>query len=157
MKIALLAAAFTAAASASAGLAPSSINSVRDIPPAEPVFKLDLRLRDANGNVRADLLPPLVEGGGSLNLEAPHLRNTRPFTPRRWEPSDPKPITPQGDGEVYALHGKRGPQILPLAPMPIVEGVEIDPKMPMKTPDPTVDYKLHVLEMTPPASGDAKK
>ncbi|HLP24098.1 MAG TPA: hypothetical protein VK477_00370, partial [Acidobacteriota bacterium] len=66
---------------------------------------------------------------------------------------------PRGNGEAYALHGKRGPQILPMAPMPmiVVDGVEIDPKMPIKGPGPTVDYKLRVSEAPSLAPEDAKK
>lgn len=151
MKIVLLAAAFAAAASASAGLGPSSANSVRDVPPAEPAFKLDLRLRDARGGVRSDLLQQWAEGKGALRLESPSLHDAPAPTSRPWLSPYPKPITPQGDGEVYALHGPRGPQMLRIAPMPmvVVDGVDIDPKMPMKTPDPAVDYKLHIRDQAP--------
>ncbi|MBI2511312.1 MAG: hypothetical protein HYV96_04995 [Opitutae bacterium] len=157
MKITLLAAALAAAASASAGLAPSSANSVRDVPPAEPIFESDLRVRNARGKVRADILDPAAETGGPLYFESPSLRDGRSSAPRPWNLPYPKPITPEGDGEFPAIHHVPKPDIRFPVPMPVAKGEFIDPKMPMKTPDPAVDYKLHIREMTPPASGDAKK
>ncbi len=145
-----------AAASASAGQV-SSADSVRDTPFPEPAFPNDIRLRSPHGGLLPHLQPPPPENDSPAKIQAPDLRA---LPPRKLAPPpvfDPRPFTPSGDGQVYARHGKRGPQILPMAPMPIVEGVEIDPKMPMRTPDPTVDYKLHVLETAPPAKGDAKK
>lgn len=152
MKIALLAAALAAAASASAGLAPSSANSVRDVPPPEPIFNPDLRLRDARGNVRSDLLRPATEGKGPLNFESPRLREARPPALRPWNLPYSKPITPEGDGELPAIHYAPKPDIRFPAPMPIAKGVFIPPKMPMAMPDPNVDYKLHVREVPEPSA-----
>lgn len=155
MKTALFAA-LAAAASASAGLAPSSANSVRDVPPPEPIFSPDLRLRDARGNFRSDLLEPAAEGKGPLSFESPRLRDTRSPAARRWELPYPKPITPQGDGEFPAIHYAPKPDLHFPAQMPIAKGEFIDPKMPMKRPDPAIDYKLHVRDVPLPASAPVK-
>jgi hypothetical protein len=155
MKTVLIAAAALAVGvSASAGHV-SSADSVRDTPLPEPAFPNDMRLRSPHGGLLPYLQQTPPENDGPAKIEAPDLRA---LPPRKLAPPpvfNPRPFTPRGDGEVYALHGPRGPQILSLAP--IADGVEIDPKMPMKTPDPTVDYKLHVREVPPPASGDTKK
>lgn len=146
------------AVSASAGQLSSS-DSLRNVAavPTEPPFTGDLRLRNPRGGLRLELLQPPSATDNTGPIVAPDVRALPHEKPTARPVPDSRSITPLGDGEAYALRGKRGPQILSLAPMPIVDGVEIDPKMPMKTPDPTVDYKLHVREMTPPASGDTKK
>jgi hypothetical protein len=157
MKTVLIAAAaLAAAASASAGQV-SPADSIRDTPLPEPAFPRDILRHSPYGHMTYPQQSP-SENDPAAKIEAPDLRALSPRPPARPWP-DPRPITPLGDGQIYALHGKRGPQILPLAPMPVVvvDGFEIDPKMPMKEPDPNVDYKLHVREMAPPASADAKK
>lgn len=159
MKSALIAAAALAAgASASAGQI-ASADSVRDTPLPEPAFPQDIRLRNPHGGLLPYVLQSPPDNDSAGKIVAPDLRALPPRTSAPPPLPDPRSITPQGDGEVYALRGKDGPQILPLTPMPmiVVDGVEIAPKMPMKTPDPTVDYKLHVRDVAAPASGAAKK
>lgn len=158
MKTVFLAAAVLAiGASASAGQV-SSADSVRDTPPPEPAFPRDILRRSPYGHLTY-LQQSQSVNDRSGTIEAPDLRALPPRPPAARPLPDPRPITPFGDGQVYALHGKRGPQILALdiMPMIIVDGVAIDPKMPMKTPDPTVDYKLHVQEAPSLAPEDAKK
>jgi len=130
MKIALIAAALAASVPATAGFLPSAADSVRDVPPPEPAFALDLRLRDARGNVRSDLLAP---------------PEPRPLL---------KPITPPSKGEIVTVHVPVDPAMRRLAPMPVTNGLSTDPRMPMKFPDPAVDYKLRLL--APPAGEPAK-
>lgn len=159
MKTVLIAAAALAVGvSVSAGHV-SSADSVRDTPLPEPAFPNDIRLRSPQRGLLPYLQQTTPENDSPTKIEAPDLRALPPRKAAPLPLPDRRPLTPQGDGTVYALHGKRGPQLLPMAPMPmvVVDGVEIDPKMPMKTPDPTVDYKLHVRETPPPVSGDAKK
>jgi len=148
MKTALFAAATLAASSSAlAVLTPSSADSVRDVAPPEPAFKADLRVRDARGIVRPELVAPSEQNGGPLIFEAPNLRNPARPTPRPWNSPHPKPITPQGDGEFPARHVVRDRDRRFPVPMPITKGNFVDPKMPMAMPDPAVDYKLHVREI----------
>lgn len=164
MKLALTAAA-ALTASATALATPSSTDSIRDVPPREPMFtlnlrgtevlppqpnegtlKFDLRLRDDRGQVRPDLWGTAPKKPTPLTFESPHLREF-----------DPKPITPQGDGEFPAMHIARRRDQRFIVPMPTTKGNFVDPKMPMVMPDPAVDYKLHVREMIPSVPEDSKK
>lgn len=94
-------------------------------------------------------------------IEAPHLK-LRPETPRdRPTPLDPErwpglpglwalgPILPR----TFSTPPRNGPRRL-IAPMPQVVGDEnLDRRMPMKGPDPDVDYKILMREVPPAPSG----
>jgi hypothetical protein len=159
MKTVLIAAAALAAGASVVAGPVSSADSIRDEPLPEPAFPHDIRVRAPHGGLFPYLQQPPPENDGPAKIEAPDLRALPPRNVAPPPVFNPRPFTLRGDGEVYALHGKRGPQILPMAPMPMVagDGTEIDPKLPMKTPDPSVDYKLHVRQVPPPATDDAKK
>lgn len=118
--------------------------SANGVDPVDPIIAPDLRLRMPNGRLRPDLSSG--SGAGALNFESPNLRDARPPAPRPWILPDPKPITPEGDGEFPAIHHVPKPDSRFPAPMPVAKGEFIDPRMPMKMPDPAVDYKLHVRE-----------
>lgn len=122
----------------------------------DPIMAPDLRLRLPNGRLRPDLSSAGAESG-PLTIEAPALRAPQRARPRPWNHPNPKPITPQGDGEFPAMPIAPTPDVLRLAPMPIAKGVFVPPRMPMVTPDPAIDYKLHLREIAPPPDGDAKK
>lgn len=141
MKIALTAVALLATcASAEARYTPDPTKEHQVL---DPILAPDLRLRLPNGRLRPDLSSGVAERG-PMTIEAPALR--RP-SPRPWILPDPKPITPQGDGEFPAMHIAPKKDVLRLAPMPIAKGVFVPPRMPMVTPDPAVDYKLLIREV----------
>lgn len=112
----------------------------------DPIMAPDLRLRLPNGRLRPDLSSGAAELG-PVTIEAPALGAPRRPSPRPWILPDPKPITPQGDGEFPAMHIAPKKDVLRLAPMPIAKGVFVPPQMPMVTPDPAVDYKLLIREV----------
>lgn len=144
MKIALTAVALLATcASAEARYTP---DPTKDHQVLDPILAPDLRLRLPNGQLRPDLSSDAAERG-PMTIEAPALRAPRRPSPRPWNLPDPKPITPQGDGEFPAMHIAPKTDVLRLAPMPIAKGVFVPPRMPMVTPDPAVDYKLLVREV----------
>ncbi|MBX3738140.1 MAG: hypothetical protein KF715_15710 [Candidatus Didemnitutus sp.] len=144
MKIALTAVAlFATAASTEARY---FTDPTKDHQILDPIMAPDLRLRLPDGRLRPDLSTGAAERE-PMTIEAPALRTPRRPGPRPWNLPDPKPITPQGDGEFPAMHIAPKPDILRLAPMPIAKGVFVPPRMPMVTPDPAVDYKLHVLQL----------
>lgn len=144
MKIALSAVTLLAAcATADAHYTP---NPTKDHQVLDPILAPDLRLRLPNGRLRPDLTSGTAELG-SPTIEAPASRAPRHPSPRPWLLPDPKPITPQGDGEFPALRIAPKPDILRLAPMPMAKVVFVPPRMPMAMPDPAVDYKLHIREV----------
>ncbi|MBI5423487.1 MAG: hypothetical protein HZA32_05330 [Opitutae bacterium] len=144
MKIALTAVALLATcASAEARYTPDPTKEHQVL---DPILAPDLRLRLPNGRLRPDLSSGAAELG-PITIEAPSSRAPRRPSPRPWILPDPKPITPQGDGEFPAMHIAPKKDVLRLAPMPIAKGVFVPPRMPMVTPDPAVDYKLLVREV----------